>query len=343
VTPLVSAPTEYAFVERRQRDWDELDSVVRTAQERGPRRLSPQQISRLSPLYRDVCADLSRAQAARYAAPLLDYLQGVTAAAHAVLYGRPLHAGRGSPLRLALEAFPRAVRRHKIAMVIALLLFFVPFFAGFFATMAHSAFAARVVPEAQLRPLVEAYREGFASGRSPGVDAEMAGFYVNNNIGIALRCFATGLAFGLGSAFYLVENGLATGAMIGYVVSHGAGNNILTFIVGHSSLELGAIVLAGGAGLVLGWSIVAPGDKTRIASLQQAARSVMVVVFGAAAMLLLAAGIEGFWSASNVPSVVKRVVGGILLVIVAAYISLAGRGPDPGRKHPGPHRGDGSA
>ena len=45
----------------------------------------------------------------------------------------------------------------------------------------------------------------------------MAGFYVNNNVGIALRCFATGLAFGLGSAFYLVENGLATGAIMGYV------------------------------------------------------------------------------------------------------------------------------
>ena len=76
----------------------------------------------------------------------------------------------------------------------------------------------------------------------------MAGFYVNNNVGIALRCFATGLFFGVGSAFYLVENGLATGAIMGYVASHGAGDNILTFVVGHGSLELGAIVLAGGAG-----------------------------------------------------------------------------------------------
>ncbi len=34
------------------------------------------------------------------------------------------------------------------------------------------------------------------------------------------------------------------------------------------SLELGAIVIAGGAGLSLGWSIVSPGELTRLASLQ---------------------------------------------------------------------------
>src|SRR6202044_2808702 len=136
--------------------------------------------------------------------------------------------------------------------------------------------------------------------RGAGADVAMAGFYVNNNVGIALRCFATGLFFGLGSAFYLVANGLSTGAIMGYVASHGAGDNILTFVVGHGSLELGAIVLAGGGGLSLGWSIVAPGDKTRVASLQATARSVVIVMFGAAVMLFMAAAVEGFWSGSPV-------------------------------------------
>jgi uncharacterized membrane protein SpoIIM required for sporulation len=154
----------------------------------------------------------------------------------------------------------------------------------------------------------------------------MAGFYVQHNIGIALTCFATGLAFGLGSAFYLFFNGLSTGAIMGYVAAHGAGGNILTFVVGHSSLELGAIVLAGGAGLKLGWAIVAPGQQTRVASLQAAARGVIVIVFGAAVMLTLAAAVEGFWSASTVPSTVKRIVGATLFLIVAAYIAFAGRG-----------------
>jgi uncharacterized membrane protein SpoIIM required for sporulation len=332
---LISALTEVAFRTRRQLDWDRLDALVRTAQGRGLRRLDAEQVAQLSPLYRDTCADLSRAQAARYSAPLIDYLQGLAAAAHSVLYGgqakgrwtgRQVGAVRGSSLRVALEAFPRAVRRHKVAMLIAFLLFFVPFFGGLFATLHDVGFAVRIVPEAELRPLAEAYKQGFSEARGVGADAFMAGFYVNNNVGIALRCFATGLVFGLGSAFYLIENGLATGAIMGYVVKRGAGDSILTFIVGHGSLELGAIVLAGGAGLALGWSIVAPGERTRVASLQAAAKSVVFVVFGAAVMLFMAAAVEAFWSASPVPSIVKRVVGGVMFAIVLAYVLLAGRG-----------------
>src|SRR5208282_2236146 len=101
--------------------------------------------------------------------------------------------------------------------------------------------------------------------------------------------------------------------------------NILTFIVSHGSLELGAIVLAGGAGLSLGWSIVSPGERTRIASLQAAGREVAVIAFGAAAMLLTAAGIEGFWSGSSVPSWLKCSVGASLFVGVMTYLALVGR------------------
>jgi uncharacterized membrane protein SpoIIM required for sporulation len=326
---LVSALTEASFTARRQQEWDRLDSLVRAIQARGLRRLAPDDLAQLSPLYRDLCADLARAEAARYSAPLIDYLQGLTAAAHTALYGvargRWAAPGQGTALRVALEAFPRAVRRHKTAMIIAFLLFFVPFFGGLIATLAEPGFALRIVPESQLRPLVEAYREGFSSGRGAGTDALMAGFYVNNNVGIALRCFATGLTFGVGSAFYLIQNGLATGAIMGYVAANGAGDNILTFVVGHGSLELGAIVLAGGAGLALGWSIVSPGERTRIASLQWTAKSVVTIVFGAAVMLLMAAAVEGFWSSSSLPDIVKRSVGSAMFAIVMLYLLLAGR------------------
>jgi len=154
----------------------------------------------------------------------------------------------------------------------------------------------------------------------------MAGFYVYNNVGIALRCFALGIFGGLGSAFYLVQNGLTIGAILGYVATQGAGANIGTFIIGHGSLELGAIVLSGGAGHSLGWSVVAPGERTRLASLQRTAREILVIVAGAAVMLVMAAGIEAFWSASSTPRVVKLAVGGSLFLLVVAYVLVAGRG-----------------
>ena len=337
---VVSTLTEKAFAERRRNEWEELDALTLKTQRRGVAKLDPDDVLRLSPLYRSVCADLAAAQAARYSAPLVEYLLGLTAAAHAVVYGphaRGREDGRKGRVRHAwLVAFPRAVRRFRREMLLAAALFFIPFALGCALSLRDPSFAFRVVPEAMLRPLTEAYAKGFDGGRETGEGAFMAGFYVYNNVGIALRCFALGIFGGLGSAFYLVQNGLSIGAILGYVASQGAGENIVVFIVGHGSLELGAIVLAGGSGLSIGWSLIAPGDLTRVASLQRRAREIVVVVAGAAVMLFMAAAIEAFWSGSSAPRDVKVAVGGTLFVLVLAYVLFAGRGA------PGQPGGDGA-
>jgi uncharacterized membrane protein SpoIIM required for sporulation len=326
---LISVVTEAAFALRRRGDWARLEQLAHRVALKGYRGLAPGELVTIAPLYRDVCADLAAARAARYSAPLVEYLLNLSATAHTVLYGARARDGqsglRGDALRAALDAFPRAVRAHWRGMLLSAALFFVPFVVGTAIAYVNPDFAFRIVPEATLRPLTEAYAKGFEGGRGAGEGAFMAGFYVNNNVGIALRCFALGIFGGLGSAFYLFDNGLSIGAILGYVSSQGAGANILTFMVGHGSFELTAIVLAGGAGLALGWSIVAPGSRTRAASLQAAGRDVAVITFGAAAMLLLAAGIEAFWSGSSIPSEVKRGVGALLWTVVLAYLLFAGR------------------
>jgi uncharacterized membrane protein SpoIIM required for sporulation len=326
---VASALTERAFADRRRKSWEELDSLSRKSTSRGLRTLDAGDVANLPSLYRDVCADLAAAEAARYSAPLVAYLRGLTASAHTILYGPHARArGEGGELRLKhawMVAFPRAVRKRWRAMSLAAGLFFIPLAIGVILTLRDPSFAFRVAPESMLRPLTEAYAQGFDAGRDAGEGTMMAGYYVYNNVGIALRCFALGIFGGIGSAFYLVQNGLSIGAILGYVASQGAGANIGTFIVGHGSLELGAIVLAGGAGLSMGWSIVAPGDLTRVASLQRTAREILVIVAGASVMLLMAAGNEAFWSASSTPRVVKLGIGGTLFLLVVAYILLAGR------------------
>jgi uncharacterized membrane protein SpoIIM required for sporulation len=126
----------------------------------------------------------------------------------------------------------------------------------------------------------------------------MFGFYIMNNIGIAFQCYVTGVVFGLGSLFFLAYNGAFGGAVGGYVANLGYGGTFFPFIATHSAFELTAIVLCGAAGLRLGYSVVFPGRLARIASLQTAARDTSVVVFGAAAMLVIAAAIEAFWSSA---------------------------------------------
>jgi uncharacterized membrane protein SpoIIM required for sporulation len=307
------------FVVQRERSWNELDLLL--ARER----LDGAALSRLSALYREVCSDLMAARAAGFGSDLLGHLDGLAARSHASLYG---HGGRRwrLGLRLLLEDFPRRLRESAPFMLASALLFFVPFALGLASTLLSPRFAEAVLPASQLEDMAEMYSKSMSEGRETGTNAAMAGFYVMNNVGIAFRCFATGILYGIGSIFFLVYNGLTIGTVIGHVTAVGHGRNILAFICGHSAYELGAIVISGAAGLRLGYSLIATGNLTRLGSLRVASLGTVPLIAGAAAMLLIAAGVEAFWSPSSLPYPVKYGFGAASLVVVLSFWVFAARG-----------------
>jgi len=83
--------------------------------------------------------------------------------------------------------------------------------------------------------------------------------------------------------------------------------------------------LAGAAGMRLGLALVAPGAHTRLSALRAAAAQSLPIIAGAALMLLVAAGIEAFWSPRLLPARVKFGVGAMLWALVALWLGLAGR------------------
>jgi uncharacterized membrane protein SpoIIM required for sporulation len=295
----------------------------------GPKR-SPEALSRFAALYREVCADLMRARALAFGLDLLVYLDALAARAHNVLYeSRPRRLSLA--VDFILREFPRVVRRRWRFVATAAALFLIPLAVGLVGSLASREFAMNVMPRSTLEQLAKSYSEGFEHDRSGDMDAMMAGFYVWNNVGIAFRCFATGILLGLGSVFFLIYNGLAIGAVAGFVTSAGSGRNLGTFIVSHGPYELTALVIAGAAGLLMGYSLIDTGGLTRIDSLRSRGRELVALVSGAAVMLVVAAGFEGFWSPTALPDVVKWIAGGVNVIIVTTFLSAAGRGnPGPG-------------
>ncbi|MBN1609215.1 MAG: stage II sporulation protein M [Polyangiaceae bacterium] len=307
------------FVATHRSAWTELDGLLSRS---GP--LVGPDLSRLSALYRGVSSDVMTARAAGYGADLTGLLDGLAARAHAALYG---HGRQGWRVgwQLVMRDFPRGLRDSTPFTATAAILFVLPLAAGLVSALLAPGFAERVLSPEQLQAMAEMYARGVSGGRELGSDAAMAGFYVMNNVGIAFRCFATGVLFGAGSVFFLVYNGLVSGTVIGHVIAVGHGRHILTFVCGHAPYELGAIIVAGGAGLRLGYSLLATGNLTRLASLRLHALGTVPVICGAAAMLLVAAAIESFWSPSRAPYPVKWAFGATSLVVVALFCALAGR------------------
>jgi uncharacterized membrane protein SpoIIM required for sporulation len=141
--------------------------------------------------------------------------------------------------------------------------------------------------------------------------------------------------FGVGTIFFLIYNGLMIGTVTGYVMTTGGGTNIWTFMCGHGPWEITAIFISGGAGLQMGYSLIATEGLTRFASMKRHLRSIVAQVVGAAAMLTIAAAIEGFWSPSALPNEVKWAFGAINLTIVVLFLSLGGRGATSSMAGPG--------
>jgi uncharacterized membrane protein SpoIIM required for sporulation len=152
----------------------------------------------------------------------------------------------------------------------------------------------------------------------------MFGFYIHNNVGIALLCFGRGILLGVWTVYTLLENGIHTGAVAGYLLALGHSDRFLSFVISHGSFELTAIAVAGGAGLMLGNALVHPGQRTRLEALRVRGAEAIQVAAGAAAMLVVAALIEGFWSPAAIPNAVKYAVGGLLWVLVVVYLATAG-------------------
>lgn len=310
------------FVAQRETSWTELAEILRL--ESSLHKLPPDRIARAAALYREVCTDRMRADHLGCPPDVITQLDRLVARAHNALYSSRRFSLRAA-WALVFTRFPQEVRANKGPFLLANLLFWSPFVYGLIGALESQRFAANILPASMLEHMAEAYAEGFAYGRDGSINAAMAGFYVYNNVGIAFRCFATGILFGAGSLFFLVYNGLVTGTVVGHVIRTGGGVNILTFVAGHAPLELTAIVISGAAGLQMGRALIATGGLTRLSSLWAARHALAAQVAGAAVMLLIAALIEGFWSPSSIPPPIKWSFGGVMACLVTVFLVLGGR------------------
>lgn len=313
--------TQDEFVSARKPAWDELDALL--GKKNVLHKLPPSSISRAASLYREICSDLMRARGAGYTSEIVDVLDSLAARTCAAMYSAPPYR-LGALWELVAVGFPRAVRRNARFVAIAAALFVLPGALGFVGAYRSRGFAVQIMTESMVSQMEKSYSD-LGRGREDGADAMMASFYVHNNVGIAFRCFATGILFGLGSMFFLVYNGLVIGVVAGAVGAAGHGRNLFTFIIGHGAFELTAIVISGAAGIAMGYALVNSGPLGRWASLRAKAGDLFAMIMGAALMLLVAAFIEGFWSPSSVPPPVKWSVAAVLHLLVLFYLLFAGR------------------
>jgi uncharacterized membrane protein SpoIIM required for sporulation len=306
--------------------WSEvLDKGRRAAVSTSERR----EIGREFPArYRQICHHLSLARARRYSFGLQQRLNRLALEGHRHLY-RARTPVLSSVLLFIAAGFPRAFRRHGRFILFAALIFILPGAGMSIALTLDPDLIYSLVDPAQVAEMESMYdpaNRSLGRERQSDTDLAMFGYYIANNVGIGFRTFAGGLLFGLGSMFFLGFNGLFLAAVATHLTTAGFASTFWPFVSGHSAFELTAIVIFGGAGLMIGMAGLAPGRKKRWHAIRDRARDALPLVYGGGGMLLLAAFVEAFWSSTTWPPVpFKFAVGGALWVLTLLYFWLAGR------------------
>jgi len=288
----------------------------------------PFELTEVPARYRRLCQSLALAADRHYSPDLVDRLNRLALRGHHALY-----ADRGSHSRQVVDflagGFPALVRREWRLVATAAALFFGPLLALIAVLQVWPEFVHYLLEPEQIASFHAMYDPGNKrlGMREADSNLMMFGYYIWNNVRIGFQTFAGGLLFGVGSLWFLGSNGLVIGAVAGYLTQIGYAATFWSFVAGHSSLELLAIVLSGAAGLRLGLALIAPGRVTRKAALVAAARPAVRVMYGAAIMFAAAAFVEAFWSPiTTLPFAVKIGAGIAGWVLLLAYFLFVGRG-----------------
>jgi len=302
-------------------DWQAFEKFLDGAEPR------PFPAEEMPARYRRLCQSLALATDRQYSPDLIDRLNRLALRGHHALY-RNRRRETQQIWEFLLGGFPALVRSEWRLVTAAAILFFGPFLGLIAVLQQFPEFVHYILAPEQIAKFHQMYDPGNKrlGMREADTNVMMFGFYIWNNVRIGFQTFAGGLLFGVGSLWFLGANGVVLGAVAGYLTQAGLSETFWSFVAGHSSLELVAIVLSGAAGLRLGLALIAPGNRSRKAALVSAARPAVRVMYGAAALFLAAAFVEAFWSPlTEIPFRVKVGVGIAGWVVLLFYLLLAGR------------------
>lgn len=312
------------FENKNAQEWQEFE-VQLSSSERGRKQGG---VERLPSRFRKICYDLSLAQYRMFGHRICDRLNAL-----AIRGYRQIHRKRGAfgegAIRFALETFPQAFRREWKLFLVVSMVFWGPFFAMWWSAEHEIEWVQALLGAEQMASIEGMYGKNSDSveylRQEHGSNFMMFAHYINNNVGIDFRLFAGGIFFGIGTLFFLIYNGMFFGAVVGYVAYAGDPVSLWKFVAGHSSFELLGMLVVGMAGLKMGFALLAPGQLGRGEALTRAGRNGLPLLIGGACLTVLAAVVEGFWSAQPFSAELKYAVGISFWVLHALYFIFVGR------------------
>ena len=305
-----------SWLEKRRPYWARLDELLTRSGRAGARNLTHSELQELALLYRQTASDLATIREDSSSGNLAHYLNQLLGRAHNLIYMGRRSRPRGV-IRFYRETFPEIFFETLPYTATACAVFWVVAILGIVLAIANPAFQANLLGPNMMETIEkrQMWTHSIVTIKPIASSAIMT-----NNLFVSFFTFALGITGGLGTIWMLALNGLLFGVVNAACWQAGMSQQLWSFVAPHGVLELPAIYIAGGGGLLIAKGLLFPGTLPRRLSLVREAGRAVRLVLGIIPLLIVAGTIEGFVSPSDLPIVLKYGVAAGMLCLLVLYL-----------------------
>ena len=190
---------------------------------------------------------------------------------------------------------PLIIRQHHRELLYAFLLFTCFAIMAAFSTAQDQSFVRGILGDGYMEMTEQNIAKGDPFGVYKNTDqVQMFLTIALNNMKVSFMVFIGGLLVNIGAIWMLFDNGMMLGAFQTFFFMKGLGWESILVVWIHGALEISAIIISGGAGFIMGNSILFPKTYKRLDSLKRGAKDGLKLMIGLTPVFIVAAFLEGF-------------------------------------------------
>jgi uncharacterized membrane protein SpoIIM required for sporulation len=307
---------EIAFIDHNRLRWQEFEQKVSTPRQMGADELADH--------YIQLTDDLSYARTFYPSSSVVQYLNTLSSKAfHLIYQNKREQSNRLS--RFWTHELPLTLYQSRRAFLTSLVIFVISMLIGVVSALENDSFIRLVLGDEYVNMTLDNIEKGDPLAIY-GQMGSVSMFFIitGNNLMVSFVVFLFGLLTPLGTAFHLFRNGVMVGAFQAFFYKQSLLSVFSLTVFLHGTLELSAIVLAGGAGIVLGRSLLFVGTWPRKVAFVQGVLKGTKIMLGLVPFFILAGFIESFITRyyNQMPLAISLLIIFLSLFLIIGYFVI---------------------
>ncbi|TYQ18311.1 UNVERIFIED_CONTAM: putative membrane protein SpoIIM required for sporulation [Acetivibrio alkalicellulosi] len=311
---------EDTFIKQNSETWNKLELLLKKLQSGGKiEKLNKNELDDFINIYNLACGHLSYCRTYYGNTSTTEYLNKLVSSAHSYIYTAKKFSFKDL-FNFLLIDFPVLVNNNIKPIMIATGFFMLGTVLSFVLTLISLDNAVAFLPG----NLVEDIMERDVNEPLRSWDAAIHSNYIlTNNIRVGILVFVMGITLGIGTAIVLVYNGYLVGCLAALYFLKDANLLFWSLILPHGIIELFVIFICGGAGLIIGNSLINPGEYSRKDAFIKKGKIALKLTVGTIPLFIIAGFIEGYITPANSLSPISKMAFALMtLAFIILYITI---------------------